>query len=132
MIRQSARKLAIVLGLVAVMVILPASPALANHWPLCSGSAGNFCVFKNTLGHDGGVKLFAGDDSNYSGNVFSRCYLNCDVNDATSSLRNRESYTVRSYVNGSYGGAYFNTSSGQARTSLPSGFNDALSSHRRV
>jgi hypothetical protein len=129
-----ARRLLIVPLIVLVFTLgmagFAASPALADHWPLCSGSSGFFCVFKNNGGHDGGVKLFGGNDGNYSGNNFERCFVNCDVNDATSSLWNRENYGVRAYVNSSHTGAFFNTSSGTKRFSMPSGFNDAISSHR--
>lgn len=107
----------------------PAGVAHADHWPLCVGSTGWFCVFKNEGGHDGGVRVFSGSDSNYSGDTFERCFVNCDLNDATSSLWNRESYTVRSFVAASHCGVYFNTSSGVKRTTMPAGYNDALSSH---
>jgi hypothetical protein len=123
------QRVALVLAVALCLVAVLGGVAQADHWPLCSGSTGWFCVYKNTGGHDGGVQTFTGNDRNYSGDNFDRCFVNCDVNDATSSLWNREGFRVRSFVHSGFGGQCFGTGAGVKRTSVPSGFNDALSSH---
>jgi hypothetical protein len=127
---QVGRKVVTFLVVAIAAVTVPASAAYAN-WELC-GSTGYHCVYKNNDGADGGVKSFSGNDSDYSDNNYSRCYVNCWVNDSVSSMWNRESYTVRSYVNSGYGGSAIDVSAGHARYSLCCGYNDALSSHRGI
>lgn len=125
------RYLRVVLLLVMSLSLVPLLDGLAkaDHWPLCSGSTGWFCIYKNDSGHDGGVQTFGGNDSDYSNNNFDRCFVNCNANDETSSVWNRESFTVRAFVHDDFGGQCFGTGSGVKRNFMPSGFNDAISSH---
>lgn len=127
---RRVRKLVAVVALAVVGVAVLVTPAAAN-WDLCAAN-GYLCVYKNNDGADGGVKTYGGADTNYSDNNFDRCYVSCGVNDSVSSQWNRESYTVRSYTNSSYGGSAFDTGASSAHYSLCCGYNDAVSSHRGI
>lgn len=132
--RYASRR--IVKAALAASVIVPsfgalaAAPALANY-TLCD-AGGYYCVYKNNNGSDGGSKSYSGNDSSYSDNAYSRCYVSCNVNDSVSSIWNREGYTVRAYVNSGYGGSATDTGAGTQRGSVCCGYNDALTSHAGI
>ena len=100
----------------------------------CDYGSGLVCLYKNSSYATGGKAEYSGYDSNYSGNTFDWCYLNCDLNDAISSIKNRGNYyNTRHYVNASYGGNYFTLSRGNSIDLYGSStFNDELSSHKWV
>ena len=111
------------------LVALTATPASAA-WDSCAAS-GYLCVYNNANGSSGGVKVYGGNDTQYSDNNFSSCSLSCNVNDAVSSQWNRETYNVRSYQADNYGSSAMDTPPNSAHYSMPAGYNDTLSSHQQ-
>lgn len=114
----------------ASLLAATAAPASAAY-PGCAAT-GYFCVYKNGGGASGGYKAYPEQDNNYSDNNFTSCTLNCNVNDNVSSRWNREDFTVRSFQDTSFGGSAMDTPANTQLPSMPSGYNDSVSSHRRL
>lgn len=131
-IRSKALGAILVLALMLFTVVAGSAPANAGATDCAIGS-GYVCLYKNSSFATGGKADYSGGDSNYSGNTFDWCYLNCDLNDAASSIRNRgNSYDTRHYTNSGYTGSFFTLARGYSYDLYGLSYNDELSSHKWV
>jgi hypothetical protein len=119
---RAALAAASLLGAVGV-----SATAASAAWDGCAAT-GYACVYKNSSGSSGGVKAYSGTDPDYSDNNFSSCTLNCNVNDETSSIWNRETFTTRFYVDSGFLSSAMDVGAGATASSIGF-FNDQLSSH---
>lgn len=97
---------ALVIGAVcAVAVGLLTAPSYAAAGDAnCDNN--ELCLYKNANFSTGGVRDWgAVDDSNYQGNSFYACGLNCSLNENTSSLKNTRGIYAYLFQNTFGGGA---------------------------
>ncbi len=131
-IRRTALGVAFVVALALFAALVGSAPANAGATDCPTGS-GLVCLYKNSSYATGGKAEYSGAVSNYSGKNFDWCYLNCDLNDATSSIRNRgNSYNTRHYTSLGYTGNWFTLLRGSQVDLYGNLHNDELSSHKWV
>ena len=118
-----------VLVVTAAVVMAQAIPASAVGTGDCT--SGNVCLYKDA-GYGGGIKLFAGNETSYSGN-FLWWVIDCAFTNNTSSAYNKgtSGQSVRLYANSSHTGASYSIGQYvQIQNFVNIGFNDVASSHK--
>lgn len=130
--RTVARGVAFAAVLMLMTTIVAIAPANAGATD-CPIGSGYVCLYKNSSFATGGKAEYSGNDSNYSNNTFDWCYLNCGLNDAISSIRNRgNSYDTRHYVDSGYTGSFLTVARGYSWDLYGLSWNDELSSHKWI
>lgn len=112
----------------ALMWSSPASAAGSN----CQAT--QVCMYYSP-GYSGGWARYKGDDYSYKDNTFDGCgtvFNRCELSDNTSSIDNDgascASYHYKNYI-GQSNPSVLKVSRGGYLSSMPSGWNDVLSSH---
>lgn len=120
----------------SVVFAAPASAGATN----CDSGSGDVCLYKNSSYATGGIKRYSGSEYDYSRYApngyklhFNYCYLNCNLNDSVSSVKNRgNSYNTAHYKNWNYDGYKFRLWRGNNKDLYGHSANNELSSHKWV
>ncbi|VAW08895.1 hypothetical protein MNBD_ACTINO02-1977 [hydrothermal vent metagenome] len=137
-LRQPVRAVIAVILLATALTIVQQTPAEAGATN-CDIGSGKVCLYKNSSYSTGGIYRYGGSDPDY-GNGFwlpdtqyLHCWVNCDLNDSVSSIKNRGNFmNTKHYKDKDYEGDFWYIGRNKEFDFWGNSLNNELSSHKWV